>query len=44
LEYEIAKEFLANIRKEFGEVNEEAVKVTELKRLEQGGRTVEKFV
>ena len=33
LEYETAGEFLTDIRKEFGEEDEEPVKVTELKRL-----------
>ena len=37
LEYETVREFLADIRKEFGGENEESVKVAELKRLEQGG-------
>ena len=44
LEYEIVGEFLANIRKKFGEGDEESVKVAELKRLEQGNKTMEKFV
>jgi len=44
LEYEIAGEFLADIKKEFGGEDVETVKVTELKRLEQGGRTIEEFV
>jgi len=35
LEYEIAGEFLADIKKEFGEEDEEIVKVAELKILEQ---------
>jgi len=34
LEYEIVEEFLADLRKEFGEEEKEAVKVAELKRLE----------
>ena len=33
-----------DIRKEFGGGDEKAVKVAELKRLEQGGRTIEEFV
>ena len=33
LEYEIVEEFLADLRKEFGEKEKEAVKVAELKRL-----------
>jgi len=44
LEYETAGEFLADIKKEFGRRDKEIVKVTELKRLEQGGKTMEKFV
>jgi len=44
LEYEIVGEFLTDIRKEFGEGDKEAVKVAELKRLEQGGKTMEEFV
>ena len=44
MEYEIAGEFLANIKKEFGKGDKEIVKVAELKRLEQKGRTVEEFV
>jgi len=34
LEYKTVGEFLADIRKEFGEGDEESVKVVELKRLE----------
>jgi len=44
LEYEITGEFLAEIRKEFGGGNEELVKVAELRRLEQRGKTIEEFV
>ena len=44
LEYEIAGEFLADIKKEFRRENEETVKIAELKRLEQGGKTIEEFV
>jgi len=44
MEYETAGEFLADIKKEFGGGDEETVKVAELKRLEQGGRTIEEFV
>ena len=35
---------MAEIRREFGEGDEESVKVAELKKIEQGGRTMEKFV
>ena len=34
LEYETVEEFLAEIRKEFGEGDKESVKVAELRRLE----------
>ena len=44
LEYEIAGEFLADIKKEFGEEDEKTVKVAELKRLEQEEKTIEEFV
>ena len=44
LEHKNAKEFLADIRKEFEGGDEESVKVTELKKLEQGGKTMEKFM
>jgi len=35
---------LTDIRKEFGGEDEELVKVAELRRIEQGGKTMEKFV
>ena len=44
LEYESIGEFLADIRKEFEEGDKESVKVTELRKLEQGGKTMEEFV
>jgi len=44
LEFEIVGEFLAEIKKEFGRREEELVKTAELKKLEQGGRTMEEFV
>jgi len=44
IEVETAGEFLAEIRKEFGGGDEESVKVAELKKIEQGGRTMEEFV
>ena len=44
VEYESAGEFLAELKKEFGEGDKEAVKVVELKKLEQGGRTMEEFM
>ena len=44
LEYETVGEFLTDIKKEFGRGDKESVKVAELKRLEQGERTMEEFV
>ena len=44
VEYESAEEFLADIKKEFGRGEEKAVKVAELRKLEQGGRIIEEFV
>ena len=43
LEFETVEEFLAEIKKEFGEGEEELVKAAELRRMEQGGRTMEEF-
>jgi len=37
-------EFLAEIKKKFGGGEEESVKAVELKKLEQGERTMEEFV
>ena len=44
IKFETAGEFLVEIRREFGGGNEELVKVAELKKIEQGGRTMEGFV
>jgi len=44
VEYKSAGEYLAEIRKEFGGGDEELVKVAELKKIEQKGRTIEEFV
>ena len=44
LEYKTVGKFLVEIRKEFGEGEEESVKVAKLRRLEQGGKTMEEFV
>ena len=44
IEYETAEEFLTVLRKEFGRGEGEAVKAAELRKLEQGGRTMEEFV
>jgi len=44
MEYETVEEFLIVLKKEFGGGEEEAVKAAELRKLEQGGRTMEEFV
>ena len=44
IEYELAGKFLAGLKKKFEGGNEKTVKVAELRRLEQGERTMEKFV
>jgi len=44
LEYKLVGEFLVAIKKEFGGGEEESVKVAELKKLEQEGKTMEEFV
>ena len=44
VEYELMEDFLACLKKEFGGGEEESVKAVELRKLEQGGRTIEEFV
>jgi len=44
LEFEIVGEFLAEIKKEFGREEKESVKAAELRKIEQEGKTMEKFV
>ena len=44
IEYEIAEEFFTSLRKEFGGGEEESVKATELRRMEQGRKTMEEYV
>ena len=44
VEYESAEEFLTSLRKEFGGGEEESVKAAELRKLEQGGKSMEEFV
>jgi len=44
MEYEMVEEFLTVLKKEFGGGEEESVKVVELRKMEQGGRTMEEFV
>ena len=43
VEYESVEDFLTSLKKEFGE-EEELVKAAELRKLEQGGKTMEEFV
>jgi len=44
VEYESVEEFLTSLRKEFGGGEEESVKTAELRKLEQGGKSMEEFV
>ena len=41
IEYETVEDFLTSLRKKFGGGEEESVKVAELRKLEQGGKTME---
>jgi len=44
LEYKTVEEFLISLKKEFGGGEEESVKAAELKKLEQGGKTMEELI
>jgi len=44
MEYETIEEFLTALKNEFGGGEEESVKAVELRKLEQGGRTVKEFM
>ena len=44
VEYESVEEFLTSLRKEFGGGEEESVKAAELRKMEQGGKTMEEFI
>ena len=44
VEYESVEELLTSLRKEFRGGEEESVKAAELRKIEQGGRTIEEFV
>ena len=44
IEYESMEEFFTSMKKEFGGEEEEMTKTAELRRLEQGGRSIEEFV
>ena len=44
IKFETVEKFLAKIRRVFGGGDEESVKITKLKKIEQEGRIIEKFV
>ena len=44
VEYELVEELFTVLKKEFSAGEEESVKVAELRKMEQGGRTMEEFV
>ena len=44
VEYESTEEFLTSLKKEFRGGEEELMKAAELRKLEQGGRTMEEFM
>ena len=44
MEYDTAEEFFTNLRKEFSGGEKESVKAVELRRMEQGGKTMEEYV
>jgi len=44
VEYESVEEFLTSLKKEFRGGEEKSMKAAELRKLEQGGRTMEEFV
>jgi len=44
IKYILVEDFLLNLKIEFGGENNNLAKVTELKKVEQGGKTIEEFV
>ena len=44
MEFESVEKFFTCLKKEFGGGEEESVKAAELRKMEQGGRTMEEFV
>jgi len=44
LEYESVEEFLTSLKKEFVGEEEELINAAELRKLEQGGKTMEEFI
>jgi len=44
VEYKSVEEFLTSLKKKFGGGEKESMKAVELRKLEQGGRTMEEFI
>jgi len=44
MEYESIEEFFTSLKKEFGGGKEESVKAAELRKIEQGGKTMQEFI
>ena len=44
IEYELVEKFLTSLKKKFGGEEEESMKAAELRKIEQGGRTMEEFM
>jgi len=44
VEYESTEEFLTSLKKEFGRGEEKSIKAAELRKMEQGGKTMEEFI
>jgi len=44
LEYKTVEEFLISLKKKFSRGEKELVKAAELRKLEQGGKTMEEFI
>ena len=42
--YTTIREFLSDLKKEFVNKNNKIIKITELKKIEQGSKTIEEFV
>ena len=44
MKFALIGEFLIDLKKEFSNGNDELVKIAELKKMDQGSRTIEEFV
>jgi len=44
LEFPIVEQFLADLKQEFGNRDNELVKIAELKKVKQGSKTIEMFI